>query len=45
MRTAGIAHRGYRVVRFWNGDVVFNLAGVLETIRQELTPEETIETK
>jgi|SRR5713226_355361 len=45
VRTAGIAHRGYRVVRFWNGDVVFNLAGVLETIRQELTPEETIETK
>jgi len=45
LRTAGIAHRGYRVVRFWNGDVLGNLAGVLETIRRELMPEETIETE
>jgi very-short-patch-repair endonuclease len=35
-RTAEIARRGYRVVRFWNGDVLGNLAGVLETIRREL---------
>jgi very-short-patch-repair endonuclease len=25
-----IARRGYRVIRFWNNDVMHNLAGVLE---------------
>ena len=28
--------RGYRVIRFWNGDVMENIGGVLETIRREL---------
>ena len=35
-RSREIARRGYRVIRFWNGDVMDNLAGVLETIRREL---------
>ena len=36
VRTAELARHGYRVVRFWNGDVLSSLAGVLETIRLEL---------
>ncbi|HEY3910248.1 MAG TPA: DUF559 domain-containing protein [Stellaceae bacterium] len=32
VRTAELAHRGYRVIRFWNNDVMENLAGLLETI-------------
>jgi very-short-patch-repair endonuclease len=35
-RSLNIARHGYRVIRFWNGDVTDNLAGVLEMIRQEL---------
>ncbi len=35
-RTLEIARRGYRVIRFWNNDVMQNLAGVLEIIRREL---------
>ena len=35
-RTLGIARRGNRVIRFWNNDVMHNLAGVLEIIRREL---------
>ena len=35
-RANEIARHGYRVIRFWNGDVVTNLSGVLERIRQEL---------
>jgi BirA family biotin operon repressor/biotin-[acetyl-CoA-carboxylase] ligase len=31
-RTLEIARRGYRVIRFWNNDVLHNLAGVLEVI-------------
>jgi very-short-patch-repair endonuclease len=34
--TLEIARRGYRVIRFWNNDVMHNLAGVLEIIRREL---------
>jgi very-short-patch-repair endonuclease len=37
-RTREIASRGYRVIRFWNNDVMHNLAGVLEIIRRELDP-------
>jgi len=33
-RTANLRRRGYRVVRFWNNDVIDKLAGVLESIRQ-----------
>ena len=35
-RTAELAGHGYRVIRFWNGDVIDNLDGVLEMIRQAL---------
>ncbi len=35
-RSLEIVRRGYRVIRFWNGDVMEKLAGVLETIRREL---------
>ena len=34
--TLEIARRGYRVIRFWNNDVMHNLAGVLEITRREL---------
>jgi BirA family biotin operon repressor/biotin-[acetyl-CoA-carboxylase] ligase len=35
-RSLEIARRGCRVMRFWNGDVMGNITGVLETIRREL---------
>jgi very-short-patch-repair endonuclease len=35
-RTAELNRRGYRVIRFWNSDIMDNLAGVLETIQTEL---------
>jgi very-short-patch-repair endonuclease len=35
-RTAIIERYGYRVLRFWNHDVLANTDGVLEAIRQEL---------
>ena len=35
-RTAELAAHGYRVLRFWNIDVVENFEGVLETVRQAL---------
>ena len=35
-RTAIIDKYGYRVLRFWNGDLLTNTDGVLEAIRQEL---------
>jgi len=35
-RSREIARRGYRVIRFWNGDVMENIRGVLETISREL---------
>jgi very-short-patch-repair endonuclease len=38
-RTSDISRYGYRVIRFWNGDVVNNLSGVLELIRRELEAE------
>jgi very-short-patch-repair endonuclease len=31
-RSRVIAEQGYRVIRFWNHDVVENIEGVLETI-------------
>ncbi|MBM3534214.1 MAG: endonuclease domain-containing protein [Alphaproteobacteria bacterium] len=34
-RTAWLADRGIRMVRFWNNDVLSNLPGVIETIRRE----------
>ena len=35
-RTAVIEAFGYRIIRFWNNDVLENAEGVLEAIRQEL---------
>jgi very-short-patch-repair endonuclease len=35
-RNAELARYGYRVIRFWNNEVLENLEGVLETIRQHL---------
>ncbi|MBL28339.1 MAG: DNA (cytosine-5-)-methyltransferase [Rhodospirillaceae bacterium] len=32
-RTAWLEARGYRVLRFWNNDLLANTAGVLEVIR------------
>src|SRR5579863_9435305 len=36
-RTSEIALRGYRVIRFWDGEVIRNLSGVLEAIRREIS--------
>lgn len=35
-RTAELARHGYRVIRFWNNEVIENLDGVLETISRAL---------
>jgi very-short-patch-repair endonuclease len=35
-RTVFIEKQGYRIMRFWNNDVLTNLAGVLERISEEL---------
>jgi very-short-patch-repair endonuclease len=35
-RTEIIEKYGYRVIRFWNNDVLANTDGVLEAIRQEV---------
>jgi very-short-patch-repair endonuclease len=35
-RTAFLERKGYKVVRFWNSDVIQNLPGVLESIAQNL---------
>jgi len=36
VRTAWLEAQGYRVMRFWNNEVLQNIEGVLETIRCEL---------
>jgi very-short-patch-repair endonuclease len=35
-RAAWLAENGYRVIRFWNNDVLANTEGVLETILRAL---------
>ena len=35
-RTSWLESRGYRVLRFWNNDVLDELEGVVETIRSEI---------
>lgn len=35
-RTAWLEAQGYRVMRFWNNDMLQNIEGVLEAIRLEL---------
>ena len=37
-RTAWLAASDYRVMRFWNNEVLENLEGVLEAIRSGLVP-------
>ena len=36
-RTADLESRGYRVLRFWNNDVLRNIDGVLEAIQSAIT--------
>ena len=36
-RTKYLKERGYRVLRFWNNDVLLNIEGVLERISETLT--------
>ena len=36
LRTARLAARGFKVLRFWNVDVLQNLEGVIDSIRAEL---------
>ena len=36
-RSAFLMEHGYRVVRFWNGDVLRHIGGVLELIAEHLT--------
>ncbi len=36
VRTEAMAGHGYRVIRFWNHEVLGNLEGVLQTIIREL---------
>ena len=35
-RTTCLKERGYRVLRFWNNDILMNMEGVLEKIRGAL---------
>jgi len=35
-RSAWLKERGYRMVRFWNNDVLTNMEGVLERVREAL---------
>src|SRR5947209_15669660 len=35
-RTAELTRRGYRVIRFWNNEVIENLPGVLQALQREL---------
>ncbi len=37
LRTAEIVRRGFRVIRFWNNDVIANIEGVLEAIAVKLS--------
>ena len=36
-RTRWLESRGFRVVRFWNNDVLTNTAGVMQEIEKEIT--------
>ena len=37
-RTIELNQQGFQVLRFWNNDVLMNTVGVLEIIRQALSP-------
>jgi len=41
-RTAFLSAKGYRVLRFWNNDVLGNLDGVLVRILEALNPDPTL---
>lgn len=43
-RTADLEALGYRVIRFWNGDVFGNMTGVLETILEAAYHRERVPT-
>ena len=36
LRTQRLNQHGYRVIRFWNNEVINNIEGVLQTIQQAL---------
>ena len=38
-RTSWLQSQGYRVLRFWNNEVLSNSTGVIETIHKALEPE------
>jgi very-short-patch-repair endonuclease len=38
MRTRWLEEHGYRVIRFWNNEVLGNMGGVLETLSPALSP-------
>jgi very-short-patch-repair endonuclease len=40
-RTAEIAEHGYRVIRFWNNEVIENLDGVVQSVWQALAASPT----
>jgi len=35
-RTTRLKERGYRIIRFWNNEVLTNLEGVMERVREAL---------
>ena len=35
-RTISLKERGYQIIRFWNNEVLTNLEGVMERIREAL---------
>lgn len=37
MRTDFLNSKGYQILRFWNNDVLSNISGVLEIIKQNLS--------
>ncbi|HWC92845.1 MAG TPA: DUF559 domain-containing protein [Pseudolabrys sp.] len=41
LRSQYLQSRGYRILRFWNGDVMKNIEGVLEFIQQVLAERES----
>ena len=36
LRTQRLNQHGYRVIRFWNNEIINNIKGVLQTIQQAL---------
>ncbi len=40
-RTAWLENQGFKVLRYWNNEVLTNIEGVLESIRMSLEPTQT----